>query len=77
MGGVDLAAEAVGGVCDAVGAGPYLVVEYSMGRRIALALAGRRPDILEGGGGVVLVSMSPGLTRWVEGVTAKLYLYLG
>ena len=64
LAGVELAAEAVLRVCDAVGAGPYLVVGYSMGGRIALALAGRRPDLLHGGGGVVLVSANPGLTRW-------------
>ncbi|CAN0416162.1 unnamed protein product, partial [Ectocarpus sp. 13 AM-2016] len=56
-------AEAVGAVCDAVGAGPYVVVGYSMGGRVALALAARRPRVMEGGGGLVLVSSSPGLAR--------------
>lgn len=65
LGGVELAAEAVAAVCDAVAAGPYLVVGYSMGGRVALALAGRKPGLLEGGGGLVLVSASPGLTRCV------------
>ncbi|CAM9601517.1 unnamed protein product, partial [Laminaria digitata] len=59
---VGLAAEAVCAVCDAVGAGPYLIVGYSMGGRVALALAQRKPRLLEGGGGLVLVSSSPGLT---------------
>lgn len=63
LGGVGLAAEAVCAVCDAVGAGPYLIVGYSMGGRVALALAQRRPRLVEGGGGLVLVSSSPGLTR--------------
>lgn len=65
LGGVALAAEAVASVCDTVGAGPYLAVGYSMGGRVALAMAGRRPDLLRGGGGggLVLVSSSPGLTR--------------
>ena len=63
LGGVGLAAEAVCAVCDAVGAGPYLVVGYSMGGRVALAMAARRPSLMEGGGGLVLVSSSPGLTR--------------
>ncbi|CAM9240080.1 unnamed protein product [Ectocarpus sp. 6 AP-2014] len=61
LGGVFLAAEAVGAVCDAVGAGPYVMVGYSMGGRVALALAARRPRVMEGGGGLVLVSSSPGL----------------
>lgn len=63
LGGVFLAAEAVATVCDQVGAGPYMVVGYSMGGRVALALAARRPRVMEGGGGLVLVSSSPGLTR--------------
>lgn len=63
LGGVYLAAEAVGAVCDAVGAGPYVVVGYSMGGRVALALAARRPWAIQGGGGLVLVSSSPGMTR--------------
>jgi len=63
LGGVSLSAEAVCTVCDAVGVGPYVVVGYSMGGRVALAMAGRRPDLMEGGGGLVLVSSSPGLTR--------------
>lgn len=63
LGGVGLAAEAVCAVCDAVGAGPYLVVGYSMGGRVALAMAARRPSLMERGGGLVLVSSSPGLTR--------------
>lgn len=62
--GVNLAAEAVANVCDAVGAGPYLVVGYSMGGRVALALAGRRPDLMRDGGGLVLVSANPGLKRY-------------
>lgn len=63
VGGVGLAAEAVCAVCDAVGAGPYLIVGYSMGGRVALELAQRRPRLVERGGGLVLVSSSPGLTR--------------
>lgn len=63
LGGVDLAAEAIGRVCDAVGDGPYLAVGYSLGGRVALALAGRRPDLLQGGGGLVMISANPGLTR--------------
>ncbi|CAN0099168.1 unnamed protein product [Scytosiphon promiscuus] len=62
VGGVYLSAEAVGAVCDAVGAGPYVVVGYSMGGRVALALASRRPWVVERGGGLVLVSSSPGFT---------------
>lgn len=58
-----MVAEAVGAVCDAVGAGPYMVVGYSMGGRVALALAARRPRLLEGGGGLVMVSANPGLVR--------------
>ncbi len=68
LGGISLAAEAVSAVCDAVGVGPYLTVGYSMGGRVALAMAGRRPDLMmmpqhRGMGGLVLVSSSPGLTR--------------
>lgn len=68
LGGVALAAEAVGAVCDAVvGDGPCVIVGYSMGGRVGLALAERRPRLLEGGGGLVLVSSSPGLTRYGGG----------
>ncbi|CAM9180785.1 unnamed protein product, partial [Discosporangium mesarthrocarpum] len=65
LGGVDAAADAVGEVCDAAGLGPYLVVGYSLGGRVALSFAQRRMDLLQGGG-LVLVSANPGLTSTSE-----------
>ncbi|MNX70025.1 1,4-Dihydroxy-2-naphthoyl-CoA synthase [compost metagenome] len=50
--------DALGALLDALGRGPVTVVGYSMGGRLALALALRRPDLV---GRLVLVGASPGL----------------